>query len=161
MAVGWNVITAYVLDFVFGYQSANKHRDNMLALANRKAIYNLGGSRQVSLPQVASAQDAIDFHDIEINGTALAGFTVQARVEVRAGTATAVTPKIRNVTDSTDAGTGVSCSATAADYSGANQKQTITVTLAAGLKKYRLMGTPANVTDPAFAIGDLEIFATS
>lgn len=157
----WNVISAYVLDFVFGYQSANKHRDNMIALASRKAIYNLGGSRSVSLPQVASAQDVESYHDIELDGTNLGGFTKQIRVECRAGAGTAVTPKLRNVTDSSDAGVGASCTGTAADYSGTNQKQTITVTIASGVKKYRLMGTPANTTDPTFEVGDLEIFATS
>jgi len=155
----WNVIAAYVLDNVFGYQSANKHRENMIALASRRAMYPLGGSRQTTLPLVASAQDAIDYLDVELDGDELAGMTIQARVEVRAGAATAVTPKIRNVTDGTDAGTGVSCSATNSDYSGTNQKQTITVTLAAGVKKYRLQCTPANTTDGTRGIGYLEIFA--
>ena len=32
----WNVIPAWALDAVFGYQSANKLRDNLLALASRR-----------------------------------------------------------------------------------------------------------------------------
>jgi hypothetical protein len=55
----------------------------------------------------------------------------------------------------------VACTATAADYSGANQKQTITVTLASGIKKYRLQGTPSNTTNATFVIGYLEVFATA
>jgi hypothetical protein len=160
--MGWTAIGAYILDQVWGYQGANKHRENMIALASRKAIYDLGGSRITALPQVASAQDAVEYRDIELDGTNLGGFTVRLRVECRTiNAATSVTPKLRNVTDSTDAGTGVACSATNADYSGTNQKQTITVTLAAGVKKYRLMGTPSNTTHPTFIIGDLEIFATA
>jgi len=159
--MAWNTIVAAVLDDVFGYQGFNKFRENLIALSSRKAIHHLGGSRTVSLPQVASAQDAIDYHDIELDGGNLGGFTKQLRVECRAGAGTAVTPKLRNVTDSTDAGTGASCTGTAADYTGTNQKQTITVTLAAGVKKYRLMGTPANTTDPTFVIGHLEVFTTS
>lgn len=157
----WNVIAAYVLDQRFGYQSANKHRENLITLASRRAVYPLGGSRQTTVPLVASAQDAIDYLDIELDGDELAGLTCQLRVEVRAGAATAVTPKLRNVTDGTDAGTGTSCSATNSDYSGTNQKQTITVTIAAGVKKYRLQLTPANTTNGVYGIGYLEIFADS
>lgn len=157
----WTIIAAKILDQVWGYPSANQYRENMIALASRKAIHHLGGSRSVSLPLVASDQNAESWVDIEIDGTNLGGFTKQLRVECRAGAATAVTPKLRNMTDSTDAGVGASATGTAADYSGTNQKQTITVTLASGVKKYRLQGTPANTTDPTFVIGHLEIFATS
>lgn len=157
--MAWNTIAAAVLDQVFGYQGFNKFRDNLIALAANRGHHHLGGSRQTSLPLVASAQDAVDWIDIEIDGTNLGGMTKQLRVECRAGAGTAVTPKLRNVTDATDAGTGASCTGTAADYSGTNQKQTITVTIASGVKKYRLQGTPANTTDPTFVIGNLEIFA--
>lgn len=158
----WTAIGAYILDQVFGYQTANALRENAIALASRKAIYCLGGSRMTALPQVASAQDAVDYRDIEIDWTNLAGFTVQLRVECRTiNAATTITPKLRNVTDSTDAGTGAACSATNADYSGSNQKQTISITGQSGVKKYRLMGTPSNTTHPTFVIGDIEIFATA
>lgn len=160
--MAWNTIAAKVLDDVFGYQSANRIRENLIALASARLTYHLGGSRNVAVPLVASAQDAVDFIDIELDGTNLGGFTKQLRVEVRTLNAgTSVTPKLRNVTDSTDAGTGVACSATNADYSGANQKQTITVTLATGVKKYRLQLTPSNATNGTFGIGYVEIFATS
>jgi hypothetical protein len=158
----WNVIAAKVQDDPFGYQSANLLRENLIALASARRTYHLGGSRQTNVPQVASAQDAIDWVDIELDGTNLAGLTKQLRVEVRtANAATSVTPKLRNVTDSTDAGVGVACSATGADYLGANQKQTITVTLASGVKKYRLQLTPSNTTHPCYGIGYVEIFATA
>lgn len=160
--MAWNTIAAKVLDDVFGYQSANRIRENLIALASARLTYHLGGSRTVAVPLVASAQDAIDFIDIELDGTNLGGFTKQLRVEVRvANAATSVTPKLRNVTDGTDAGTGVACSATNADYSGTNQKQTITVTVATGVKKYRLQLTPSNTTHPTFGIAYVEIFATA
>jgi hypothetical protein len=160
--MAWNTIAAYVLDQVWGYQGANRHRENLIALASRRATYHLGGSRSVSIPLVAAAQDAQDYVDVEIDGTNLGGFTAQARIECRTMAAgTSITPKVRNMTDGTDAGTGVACTATAADYSGANQKQTITVTLASGIKKYRLQGTPSNTTNATFVIGYLEVFATA
>lgn len=158
--MNWNAIVAYILDDPWGYQSANKHRENLIVLASRRAVYPLGGSRSVSLPLVASAQDAESWIDVEIDGTKLGGMTAKLRVECRTTNAgTSVTPKLRNMTDSTDAALGVACSATAADYSGANQKQTITATIAAGVKKYRLQGTPSNTTNPTFVIGYLEIYA--
>lgn len=158
--MNWNVIAAYVLDNVFGYQGANRHRENMIVLAARRAVYHLGGSRSVSLPLSASVQDAESWIDVEIDGTSLGGMTARLRVECRtANAATSITPKLRNVTDSTDAGVGAACTATAADYSGANQKQTVAVTIAAGVKKYRLQGTPGNATNPTFVIGYLELFA--
>lgn len=160
--MAWNTIAAKVLDDKFGYQSANAMRDNLIALASARLTYHLGGSRQVAIPLVASAQDAIDWVDIELDGTNMGGLTKQLRVEVRvANAATSVTPKLRNVTDATDAGVGVACSATNADYSGTNQKQTITVTIASGVKKYRLQLTPSNTTHPCFGIGYVEIFATA
>ena len=160
--MAWTPISAYILDQVFGYQTANLLRANAIALASRTALYGLGGSRITALPQVASAQDAVDWRDVEIDSTNLAGFTARLRVECRVmNAATSVTPKLRNVTDSTDAGTGAACSATNSDYSGTNQKQIVAVTLAAGVKKYRLMGTPNNTTHPTFVIGDAELYATA
>ena len=63
----WNVIAAFALDSIFGYQSANKLRDNLIALAGRRANYYLGGSRAVALPLIASAQDAVDWVDVELD----------------------------------------------------------------------------------------------
>ncbi len=160
--MAWTAIAAYVLDRVFGYQDANELRANLIALASARRTHYLGGSRNTAVPLVASAQDAVEYIDIELDGTNLAGLTVQARVEVRTlNGGTSVTPKVRNVTDSTDAGTGVACTATDADYSGTNQKQTIAVTLAAGVKKYRLMLTPGNTSAGVLGIGYIEIFATA
>lgn len=160
--MAWNVIAARVLDDVFGYQSANRIRENLIAIISARLTYYLGGSRATSVPLVASAQDAIDYIDIELDGTNLGGLTKQLRVEVRTANAgTSVTPRLRNITDSTDAGVGVACTATNADYSGTNQRQTITLTLASGVKKYRLQLTPSNTTNAVYGIGYIEIFATA
>lgn len=142
----------------FGAQSAEKIRQSFDALVGRRAVYPLGGSRNVAL-QHNAVIEAYDYLDIEIDGTDLQNFTAQARVEVRVENAgLSVTPSIRNVTDSADVGTGLACVATAADYSGTNQKQTITVTLASGVKKYRLRFTPTNNTYYFVGIGYIEVF---
>jgi hypothetical protein len=114
----------------------------------------LGGSRQIALPQVAAPQDAIDYLDLELDG-GVNGRAGNLRVECRTTDAsTSITPKLRNVTDGTDAGVGVACSATT--YAGTNGIQIVAVVLAAGVKKYRLQGTPGDVNHPTFAIGYLE-----
>jgi hypothetical protein len=123
-----------------------------------RAFLFLGGSRSTAVPLVASAQDAVDYVDVEIDSSSVIGLTKKVRVEVRTfNAATSVTPSLKNVTDGTTVGTGVACSATAADYSGTNQIQSITVTLTTGIKKYRLQLTPSNTTHPVFGIGYLEI----
>jgi hypothetical protein len=151
----WSAIAAYVIDFGFGYQSANKHRENMIVLASRRAGRFLGGSRTLpnfptwddvgdvtSKPPSLGPHDALDYVDVEINGTHQGGITYQARVEVRTlWPGCSITPKIRNITAGTDAGTGVACTAANGDYTGTNQRQTIAITLAAGVNKYRLQYT--------------------
>jgi hypothetical protein len=160
--VAWTAVSAFVLDQLFGYQTANFLRENLIAISSARLKYQLGGSREISLDRSAVAQDTKEWIDQEIDGTNLGGFTKQARVEVRTmDGAVGITPKVRNVTDGTDAGTGVSSTGIAADYSGSNQKQTITLTLAAGVKKYRLMATMAAATADGFVSGHIEIFATA
>lgn len=162
MAAQWNVISTFVVDQVFGYQTADKIRQNMLALASCRSKHQLGGSRQVALDLSAVAQNAIDWIDQELDSTNLAGFTVQARVECRtANAATAITPSVLNVTDAAVAVTGTACTDTNSDYSQANQKQTLVVPLAAGVKKYRLQGTAGNASNPTWLLGHLELFATA
>lgn len=156
--MAYTAVSAFVLDQIFGYQTANNLRANIEATLAARFHKHLGGSRLMALARTAAAQDVPEWQDVEIDGTNLGGLTKQARVEVRAGAATAITPKVRNVTDATDAGVGVSATGTAADYSGTNQKQTIALTLAAGVKKYRLQATPANTTDDTFATGHIEIY---
>lgn len=173
----WNVVVAFVLDQIFGYQSANKFRENLIVLASRRSGRSLGGSR--TMPQDPAfdpdigflgkhvslgPNDALDFIDIEIDGTNQGGITYQARVEVRiAGNAAGmtITPKIRNVTDGVDAGVGTACSASAGDFSGTNQKQTIALTIATGVKKYRLQYTLSSISCQTQLTGEIESFATA
>lgn len=155
MAEGWQTLADKVLNDPLGYQSYNKLVQQIRSIAF--ATHHLGGSRALGV-RSASAIEVPEYVDIELDGTKYAGLTVRARVEVRtANAATSVTPKIRNMTAGTDAGTGVSSTGTAADYSGTNQKQSITVTLAAGLNKYRLQVTGGNATNDIFAIGYIEV----
>lgn len=178
--MAWTVITTFVLDQLFGYQSANKIKDNLVSLASRRSGRSLGGTRAPGLPNFAvfdpfthsyrskypgvGPHDVDGYVDIEIDGTLLGGLTCQARVEVRTQRpGVTITPKVRNMTDSSDAGTGVACSVSNADYSGANQKQTIALTIPSGVKKYRLMYTLSSnaLEADTWCGGEIECFATA
>jgi hypothetical protein len=124
-----------------------------------RATIELGGSRSNALNLVASPQDAYDYIDKEIDCASVVGLTKRLRVECRTfNAATSVTPTLVNAATGAVLGTGAACAATAADYSGSNQVQTVTVTLpSSGVIKVRLRGTPSNTTHPTFVIGYLEI----
>jgi hypothetical protein len=176
--MAWNVIGTYILDDPFGFQSANKIRDNLVALASTREGRSFGGSRRtpnfpVFDPWAQTVRskypglgphDAEDYVDVELDATLLTGLTVRARVEVRTNNpGVSITPKIRNVSGGTDAGTGSACTAGASDFTGTNQKQTITITLGVGIQKYRLMytlGANAMLAD-TWCVGELEVFATA
>lgn len=162
---GWNIITniTLALNKRLGYQTMRKVRDNMVALASARLQHALGGSRTTSVPLSASVQNAQDYIDIELDGTALAGLTVQARVEVRTDDGgTSVTPSIRRTTNTaTDMVTGAACTATAADFSGTDSKQTLVFTPTAGVNTYRMRLLPGNASAGVYGIGYVEIFATS
>lgn len=117
----------------------------------------LGGSRQISVPLVASAQDAIDYFDFYLSSIpADCVFTLQ--VELRSSNAgTSVTPKLRNITDASDVvltPAAVACSATT--WGGVNSYQSFTFTPVAA-KRYRLQLIASNVTDPVYGIGRIVI----
>lgn len=160
--MNWQPIPIFVTNYKFGYQTANLLREDLITLASRRAVYPLGGSREIGLPQVALPQNAVNWLDIEFDGSNfLIGMNLRLHVNCRtANPATSVTPRLRNITDGSDAAVGLTCSATNADYSGANQVQMLAVTLGNGIKRYRLQGTPSNTTNPTFVIGYLEVFAT-
>lgn len=157
----WTAIGDYASGDRFAYQDVNAIVENIRAAEGDPRVYPLGGSRQTALSLTASGQNVLDYYDVELTG--ISGYTYQARVEVRAGASTAVTPKIRNITDGVDAGVGSSCSATNADYSGTNQVQTIPLTVVIGTKKkYRFMATAANGSSGVYAgMGVIERFPTS
>lgn len=157
--------SAYLAADYWGYQTAEEVRNDLNLLAagfGRKGV-SLGGSNAVGL--MASVQvNAEGYLDVIVDNTGsvisgTAGVVVQVRVKCRTDDATvSITPKLLNLTDSTIAGLGAACSATAADFSGANQDQTFSVTLAAGVKTYRLVGLPSAATFQVWFFGVLDIY---
>jgi len=158
--------TPYIASDEWGYETANKVRNNMDLLASGQLVRNqyVGGSHHIGIVQdtvcdVINAVDfAIDNTSTQWSGTS--GITVQIKVRLRATGSTTVTPRIYNVTTAAAATiSGASAaSGTATDYSGTGQQQTLVLTLASGLNEYRLQITPSNDDDPVYAIGWLEMY---
>jgi hypothetical protein len=134
-------------------------RQNIRVMAKLPSVWPLGGSRNNALQHTAVIE-AYDWLPFYFDGTEYqTGATIRARVEVRtANAATSVTPQVYNFTDTSVAVTGAACTASDADYSGSNMRQTLSFTPAVGLKEYRLRLTPSNNTHPVYAIGFMEVF---
>ncbi len=151
----YTAISDFVLDQLLGYQTMTSLKKNIEAGVSRgMQAHELGGTltRGVRSASYVNAPDSIDRY---VDGTNLGGFTKQALVDVfTENAATSVTSKVRNVTDSTDAGVQ-----SAPSTATSPTTQTIVLTLAAGLKRYRLMLTGSNATYDVFAKGYIEIYA--
>lgn len=130
-----------------GYESFQKIRD-----AARAAVFSrssLGGSRHFTL-QGTGYQDAYDALPFILPDAASAGGAYRAEVWQRTADAgTSLTPKIRNVTDSTDAVIGTPSSSTSW------VTQDLVFTPAVG-KEYRLMFVKSNDAAPCWGFGVLQ-----
>lgn len=109
-----------------------------------------GGTKFVAINEPADGNGTYDAGGVDWVCPALAPAVLATAVlvcEVRTlAAATSITPTVRNVTagvPGTDAGTGAACTATADTYDGANQRQSVALTLVAG-QKYRVRGTVAS-----------------
>ena len=125
---------------------------------NTLRVFPLGGSREMSLPLAVTVQNATNYIDIEIDKDLIGALVVRLRVEVRTEDAgTSITPELFNVTDATINAVGTAVTATDEDYTGVGQVQNFVITLDAGVKKYRLRGTPGNADRATYLIGYLQI----
>jgi hypothetical protein len=148
--MAWNAFSDFVLDQVFGYQSANKLKNNAEALLSYRLERNLGGSRELPV-QGSGVIDPYDFRQVEMVSTNLSGLSIRARVNTRTSNAgTSVQPKVRNVTDGSDIVTGTSHTGTSFS------EELLAVTLTSGTKKYQLMLITNNATNPVYGFGHLE-----
>lgn len=143
----------YVAGDPFGYQTANKLRDNFILLARGIISRNQywGGDDNVGLisTTIVDALNQGSGFEIDNSGGQLSGSSgvvIQVRCRLRVGDGSiSITPSVYNVSDAatvTSTG-GAACSAINLDFSGANQEQTLVFTPASGVKRYRLQGTPS------------------
>jgi hypothetical protein len=174
----WHDIAPFALDKVFGYQSANRLRECLIAAMARSRGRYMGGTRGMpnhpgfdpvagrlrsQYPEGLGPFSVENWLDVELDGDALAGLTVQVRVGVRTADPTvSITPKVWNVTDGVDVVVGETCIMGLPDFGGSAQTQILAVPLARGVKSYRLMYTLTGVpplTVDTWCIGEMEIFA--
>ncbi|HEU00508.1 MAG TPA: hypothetical protein ENH89_09145 [Aurantimonas coralicida] len=149
----YQALSAFILDQIFGFQTANKLKERDDALAGARIIAPLGGSREVGR-RTASYEPVPSYLEVELDGTNTVGLTVQARVEVKTDDgATSVTPRIRNVTDGADAVVGSPSTSTTF------AAQTLGFVPVVGVKKYRLETVGSNNTNSIYGIGYTEHFA--
>ncbi len=162
---GSGAFSVFVSADIVDYATFNRLRADltllMLGIISRNQY---GGGDDNTGILASSATDVLhqgDGFEIDNTSNQLSGSTgvvIQVRVRVRVENAgITVTPRIYNVTDSsvpTQSG-AAACSATAADFSGSNQQQTISLTPVSGKKKYKVQITPSAATYQAWASGVL------
>ena len=145
--------TDFVLDQVFGYQSANKLKNNAEALLYYRLERSLGGSRENGV-KASGTLDPYEFREVQLVSTNLSGLSIRARVETKTENAgTSVQPKIYNNTDTAVHVAGTSHTGT----SFVEELLTITP-LTSGTKKYQLKLTTNNGTYFVFGFGSIESY---
>ena len=117
-------------------------------IAESHADFQLGGSRSNAIPTGGGYKDAHDYIEFELPNVVYGGFVYKVMVEIKTeNAATTVTPKLRNITDSTDAVVGSAGTSTAwGTY------QSLPFRPGAG-KKYRLMFSKSYDAVQAWGIG--------
>jgi hypothetical protein len=96
---------------------------------------SLGGSRAASLPLAAATYDLVNAEPAFTVPTLSAVMLATARIVAdckSSDPSVNITPRLINVTSSVVAGTGSACTASADDYTGTNQHQTVSVTVVSG-----------------------------
>jgi len=147
--VGSDTSEPYLVGHKWGYQTAEKLRQNLDTLAYLGVILDLGGSDTTG-QLTASYAPVPQYRDYALNGTTMGGITTEAVVYSRTFNAgTSVTVRLRNTTASTTAATSTTITATSVT------KEVLAVTLSASLADYRLEILGGNASAAVFAWGYL------
>ncbi len=143
---------ALVVGDKFGATEAEALRHAMDIAAYLGGHLPLGGDdiTGISSASYVAVTSALAY---SLNGDSLGGVTLEAVVYYRTSNAsTTVNVRVRNTTDSTDAGTITAASATTTDT-----EEVVTLTLASGIKSYRLEVTGSDALNDVFARGYLRL----
>lgn len=121
---------------------------------------SLGGSRAASLPLAAATHDLVNAEPaFTVPSNLSTAMLLSARIvaDVRSMDASvSITPRLVNASTLAVAGAGVACTASADDYSGVNQHQTVLVTLVAG-QTYKAQAVVSSAAFATFMTARLEI----
>jgi hypothetical protein len=154
--MAYDAFSDFILDQVYGYQSANKLKNNIEALAAMAITRSLGGSRENSV--IGSGDlDPFEYRDAVIDSTKLGDLSCRARVETLTTDAgTSVQPKIWKDPLGTPA---VHVAGTAHTGTTWTEELIALTPLVAGSQRYRLKLTTNNGTNPVKGLGVIEIYA--
>ena len=151
--MGYTAISAFVVDQIFGFQTANLIRGNNLAALGALRPGDLGGD-DVNGLLIASYLEVKSRKRVRLNGAETSGLTRQARIWYRtSNVATSVIWRVFNISDTTTLAQGTIYSADVLI-----QEEVIAVTPPSGEKEYALQVQGGNATNPIFAWGDIETF---
>lgn len=129
-----------------GYQTEEKIRQGLDVANYAGGCYPLGGDDTGILSASYVPVNGWMSHDF--NGDSLGGLTLDVVLFYRtANAATSVTARVRNTTDSSTAATGTTSTATS------DTREVVSVTLASGVKTYRLEVTGSDALNPVYLRG--------
>jgi hypothetical protein len=159
--------STYSANGEFNEVHANRIQSDLDLLVNGDVGRNrwVGGSDVIGV-RSSAAVDIVNGVPFRIDNTSSqwsgsSGIIVNIVVYLRVADASvSVTPRIYNITAAGVASiTGsAACAATARDWSGANQKQTLVLTSASGINDYIVQFTPTAATYPVFAKAWLHLY---
>ncbi len=143
--------SAYQSGDRWGYQTAEKVRNDLDIAVYLAGHLDLGGDERPILS--ASYTPVNGYRSYDLNGSTLGGLTLEAVVFFyTTNAATTVNVRVRNTTDSSNAGT-IAGASTATTVT----REVVTLTLAAGIKTYRLEVTGSDAVYPVYAWGYLRL----
>src|SRR5512138_334824 len=138
---------AYQSGDKFGYQTAEKIRNDMDIAAYIAGHLDLGGDERGILS--ASYVPVNGSRSFDLNGDSLGGMTLEAVVfYYTANASTTVNVRVRNTSDSSNAGT-----ISAASAATTVTREVVTLTLASGIKTYRLELTGSDALNGVYCWG--------
>lgn len=144
-------ITAYTNGTKFGYQDAEWARQDLDVMSYLAGHLDLGGDERGILS--ASYVPVNGYRSYDLNGDTLGGLTLEAVVfYYTANASTTVNVRVRNTTDSSNAGT-----ITAASAATTVTREVVTLTLASGIKTYRLEATGSDALNGIYTWGYLRL----
>ena len=142
--------SAIILNDKFGFQSAEKIRQALDIAAYLGGHFDLGGDERGILS--ASYVPVNGSRRFSLDGSQVGGLTLEVVLSYyTSNAATSVRLRVRNLTDSTNAVEGTLSTATT------RTEETLTVTLASGIKSYELQITGGNATNGIFGWGYLRL----
>jgi hypothetical protein len=144
-------IDPYVNGSKFGYQDAERARQDLDILSYLCGHFDLGGDER---PILSASYVGVNGHrSYDLNGDTLGGMTLEAVVYFYTTNAsTTVNVRVRNTTDGSNAG-----AIAAASAATTVTREVVTLTLASGIKTYRLEVTGSDALNGIYAWGYLRI----